>query len=86
MPGTRTQTAVTVATTATLLQAENSARCKLVIANNSTAPIYVGGASVTTATGIPIAAGASLVDDASEDAWYAIVAVGTADVRVEETA
>lgn len=72
-------------TTATLLLAANPARATAMLVNNGTATVFLGkDATVTTTTGIPLAAGASLVDDRSSDAWYGILATGTGDVRVLE--
>jgi len=84
--GTKTtsNTAISVTTAATSIIAANTARKGLIITNNGTVPVYLGIAGVTTANGIPLPAGASLTDDVTTDAWYGIVASGTADVRVVE--
>lgn len=66
--------AVTVGTSATLLAAANSARQSVLIQNNGTADIYVGGASVTTANGIKVEAGGSVAIDKTSAAVYGIAA------------
>ncbi|GAC1397699.1 MAG: hypothetical protein NVSMB60_08010 [Mycobacterium sp.] len=79
--------AVSVTTTATLLIAANTARKVLMFTNNGTQTIYYGGTSgVTTTIGLPLVAGATLIDGDSSGTWYAIVTAGTADVRVQEIA
>jgi len=72
-------------TTAALVAAANATRTKIAIANNGAAVVYIGKAStVTTSTGYPIAANGSFVDTEYTGAIYAIVASGTADLRVWE--
>lgn len=84
-------TNVTVANTATALWSAAGTRLKATIANNSSQTVYVGpDASVATAAGsnhggIPIQANSSAeLDqrDGVDQAWYGIVASGTADVRI----
>jgi len=79
---------VTVGTTPTALPATALAdRRYLLIYNNSSATIYVGHSTVTTGTGIPIIAKASL--SLSLDAGvilYGIEATGSRNVRVLEGA
>lgn len=84
---TKTTAAVSVGSTATLILAANADRERALIVNNGSQTIYLGkDNTVTTANGLPLAAGASLEDDRTSDAWYGIVASGTADVRVLEVA
>lgn len=78
---------VTVTTGATSIQVLNANRNSIAIANEGSVTVFVGvDSSVTTANGFPIPAGGSLSDDQSTDAWFGIVASGTADVRVIEVA
>lgn len=85
--GRKTFAAVTVTTSATLvLAAATSAARSVVIVNNGSVTVYLGKANtVTTSNGIPLAAGQSLSDRDSLDAWYGITGSGSADVRVLET-
>jgi hypothetical protein len=90
----RTNTAVSVGTTATPLAAARTGRTKIAFANNGGTTLYVGDANVTTATGLPVAAGQTLFWESiysvfesvvtDQDAWYGVVASGTCDVRVLE--
>jgi hypothetical protein len=84
--GTLTTSAVSVTSTATLLQAATSSPKGLLIYNNGTTTIYVGSTSgVTTATGIPVPAGQSYSDSVSTSAFYGICTTGSNDVRVGQT-
>lgn len=80
------QAAVSAGTTATLAVSSGWSRFKLL--NNSAVIVYYGYTSaVTTATGSPIAAGASISDTvpfvtSEAPAIYVVVATGTADCRV----
>jgi hypothetical protein len=76
--------AVSVGATATLLKDANSSRKELWIANNSSVTVYIGDSSVTTTSGIPVAAGATYIIDSTTAAVYGIVESGTADCRVVE--
>lgn len=75
-----------VSTTAIILAAANTYRRALVLANAGPDILYLGPTSaVTVATGVPVAAGASFVDEKSTSAWYGICDTGdTADVRMIE--
>lgn len=76
-------TAVSVATTATLLCNARTTRTGLQIINNSTTVVYIGSSAVTTATGAVLAGAVGAVLNVPvRSALYAIVASGTADVRV----
>lgn len=84
--------AVSVATTATRLDSttDNDDEIRgqsVAVYNNGSATIYVGGSTVTTATGAPIAAGAwgPSFDLGSPEGLYGIVATGTVEARVLET-
>ncbi|MHB8409828.1 MAG: hypothetical protein ACYDHY_17375 [Acidiferrobacterales bacterium] len=73
---------VSVTTAATLILAANGSRVVANIANVSTQTVYLGrDNTVTTANGWPLGAGSNMEDRETTDAWYGIVAVGTADVR-----
>jgi hypothetical protein len=82
---------VSVENTATLLN-EEKYRVGLTIKNNSAVTVYLGNTSaVTIATGYPLLVGEQLSDPDTyssrkgiTEPWYAIVATGTADVRVVE--
>lgn len=82
--------AVTVTTTATRLdttdETDSVSGSSLVVYNNGSATVYVGGSDVTTANGLPVAASAwgPGVDLDPGEAWYGIVASGTVEVRVGE--
>lgn len=88
--GTKTFSQVTVGTTAVQLAAANTARKNLVIVNGGTATIYLGKDGSVTATGatggIPLPANASLVDENSTDAWFAVSGTAGQDVRVLQVA
>lgn len=85
-------TAVAVGTTATALFAVNGHRRSAWIHNNGSATIFVGGASVTTGTGLPIPAGEKLplysgYEDtiSASSALYGVAAalqVAPADTRI----
>lgn len=79
-----TVAAVSVGTSATPIIASNAARKALYIVNNGTVPVYLGNSGVATTTGLPLLAAGSVTDVVTTDAWYGIVASGTADVRVVE--
>lgn len=78
-------TRVTVATTATLLYTAPSSgvcpaspACRVLVRNPSAVSVYVGDATVTTATGFEIASGDALATNVrSGDALYGIVAAAT---------
>jgi len=80
--------AVTVATTATALTAGESSDLNVLIHNAGGATVYIGSASVTTAAGMPVAAGEKVAVNglAAGEALYGIVAASTEAVRVLRTA
>ena len=88
LTGSKTQTAAAPTdASATEVLAANAGRKSALIVNYSTGTVFVGPSGITTATGTPLAAGASLADDASTDAWYAICDTGvTGDLRITEVA
>lgn len=84
--------AVTVTTSATPLDTVDDTADGLrgqdfIMYNNSAVTVYLGGSDVTTANGLPIAAGSWSPGYtlSMADTRYGIVASGTADVRVDET-
>lgn len=84
--------AVSVGTSATRLDTaddtgDRQAGESLLVYNNSSVTIYIGGAGVTTSTGMPVAANSygPGMDLQTGDALYGIVASGTAEMRVFET-
>ncbi|KKK85414.1 hypothetical protein LCGC14_2773540 [marine sediment metagenome] len=76
--------AVSVGDTATVILVEQSTRTGLIIVNNSTQTVYLGGDAVSTANGLPLVEGASYGNQDWVGAIYGIVAAGTSDVRVED--
>lgn len=86
-----TNTAVTVASTATSVAAVDQNRRRILLHNPNATTVYVGGPSVTTANGYPLLQNATLdvYQQHREDAtphqqWYGIVATGTQAIRVLE--
>lgn len=77
-------TRVSVGTTATQLDGNLYGNSAILIRNRGSAPIYVGPASVTTATGFELAAGEYVtVDIDGHDAGlYGITASGTVACHV----
>lgn len=71
----------TVGATATLIVPQRSGRDTVVIENTGTTDVYLGGASVTTTTGLllPGVVGATAALETT-DAVYGIVAAGTQKV------
>ena|ERR1700722_18669330 len=85
--GTKTFTTSAPTTAAAQCLAANASRKKAIIYNNGSVVVYLGkDGTVTSSNGLPLLAGASLEDDASTDAWYAITVSGTGDLRVLEVA
>lgn len=76
--------AKSVTTTATAILAGRSARESLLVQNLGSVDVYVGGSTVTTATGIKVAANESLSFDEFVGTLYGIVAAGACDVRFFE--
>jgi hypothetical protein len=78
--------AVSVATTATILNASETdqiPRYTVALYNASAVTVFVGGSAVTTSTGFPVAAGASFSADLDKgEGLWGIVATGTASVIV----
>jgi hypothetical protein len=87
---TLTVTAVSVSSSATALPTTPIAgRTSICLFNNGAATVFIGPSGVTTSNGFPLAPGAAFCDDANTrsgaaQAYYGIVATGTAEVRVLE--
>lgn len=84
-----TSRAVSVATTATRLdtvdETDSVFGSSVAVHNNGAATVFVGGSSVTTAAGFPVAAGTSVsLDVQTAEGLWGIVASGTVEVRVLE--
>jgi len=71
---------MSVTGTATQVAGENPGRITLLVANAGNAAVFLGNASVTAATGYPLAPGAS-VELATTAAVHAVAASGSASVR-----
>lgn len=86
MPLINTTVSVTASATlvATPTNASNTDPIPITIYNDGSIPVYVGGSAVTSAIGIPIAAGsaASLQLSAAGELVYAITTSGSCTVRV----
>jgi len=78
---TYTASAVTVANTETALLSKDPERVEAVLYNNGANTIFVGPTGVTIATGLPVAAGASLTLN-GQAALFGIVAAATEEMRV----
>jgi hypothetical protein len=82
---TKAFTTAAPTTAATILLAANTERERALLMNNGSQTVYLGkDNTVTAANGLPLAAGASLEDDRTSDAWWGITASGTGDVRILE--
>lgn len=77
-------TTVTVGTTPTLLMAGATGTRTIYLHVTGNTPIYIGGATVTTATGTPTEKHTSPIPIVLRDgdSLYGIVTTGTADMRV----
>lgn len=76
--------AITVANVATLLAPLNGMRVAFLVHNNEAQTVmYIGRTNaVTAANGVPVDAGDTFTESDSYDAWWGIVAAGSADSRV----
>lgn len=83
--GTKTFTTAAPTSSGAQALAANEARVKAVIVNNGGNTVFLGkDNTVTTSNGLALAAGATLEDDVSSDAWFAVVVSGTGDLRICE--
>ena len=77
--------AVVIGTSAAIIKAANDTRSNIVIQNLSSNDLYIGGAAVTVANGIKVAAGSSATVTHAADI-YGIASGAGSDVRyLEET-
>jgi len=85
LAGTMNYGNISVTTAATLIKATNASRKSILIRNNGSSTLYIGGNnSVTTSNGFEVIAGEEIyIKDTDE--IYGIVASGTLDVRYLET-
>lgn len=86
--GTKTVSRATpVAATAGQLLAANANRKEAILKNNAANTIYLGkDATVTAANGFALAAGETMEDDRSTDAWWGITVTGAGEVHIIEIA
>lgn len=85
--GTKTITEPAPTTAAASIVAANTARRAVTIHNAGAVTVYLGkDNTVSTSNGFPLGVGSSMSDDVSTDAWWAITASGTGDLRVIEVA
>lgn len=81
--GTKTFTDPAPTTIAASIVAASATRFSVTIQNAGAVDCYLGkDNTVTASTGLLLAAGATLTDDSTVDAWWAITAAGTADLRI----
>lgn len=81
--GTKTFSDPAPTSSASQIVAASATRLCVIIENVGTVGVYLGSTSgVTTSTGLFLDAGETLTDDVTVDAWFAITASGTADLRV----
>lgn len=79
----RSNTAVSVTTTAGVAVAEDLNRIGVVFHNaHATEAIYLGDSSVSSSNGFRLVAGATFEDWRSSAAWHCRTASGTSDLRV----
>lgn len=77
---------VTVAATATLIQAAGSGKSITIKNTDGSASVHLGGSAVTAADGFTLVAGATLqLDLTQNDALYGITSSGTVAVHVLAT-
>jgi hypothetical protein len=77
--------ALTVTTAVQKLVGKNSTRTGLLVYNNGTATVYILSAqNLTSADGIPVAAGASYENNETTAELWIVAASGSQNVRVEE--
>jgi len=85
LAGTMNYGNISVTTSATLIKATNTSRKSILIRNNGSSTLYIGGNnSVTTSNGFEVIAGEEIyIKDTDE--IYGIITSGTLDVRYLET-
>lgn len=83
--GARRASVVTAGSGPALLAAADRNRKSLTMQNQGSVTVYLGGPAVASSgadRGYALFAGATLTDNASDDAWYALAASDTAIVHV----
>lgn len=81
--GTKTFSDPAPTNSASSIVAAAAGRLSVSIFNAGTMTVYLGkDNTVTTSNGFPLVVGATLSDDVSVDAWWAITASGTGDLRI----
>lgn len=75
--------AVIVEDAATLIVPSGIDQSAIIIYNNSSVTIFLGGSAVTTANGLPLVPGASYSNTKWTGTMYGIVATGTANARYQ---
>lgn len=80
---------VTVAATATVIAPVDPTRRRIVIKNPNSTTVYIGGSTVDTTDGYPLAQNNVLEivqqhreDTGPQQAWYGIVATSTQDINL----
>jgi hypothetical protein len=61
-----------------------ASRTSLLVTNNGTNTIFIGGSGVTTSNGTPLLPGATFSDDVGSQGYFCVVAAGTENARVLE--
>jgi hypothetical protein len=85
--GSRVHSNVTVGATPTLIVPANGNRKGVTIANNGAAVVFLGTASVSASgpnSGLQLAAGITLTDNASDREWYGVTAGTSVTVHALE--
>jgi hypothetical protein len=81
--GTKAFTKVAPTGAEDLLLAANPDRLSAVFYNNGSVVVYLGLTGVDS-DDFPLGIGATFTDNVSTDAWYALAASGTGDIRIIE--
>jgi hypothetical protein len=82
--GTKAITTAAPTGSAASVLAANANRLRALIQNTGSVNVFLGVSGVTSSTGLLLVPGASLEDDASNDAWFAITASGTGALVILE--
>lgn len=70
-------------TSASSIVSASASRIAVSIYNNGSQTVYLGKDNTVSSTnGMPLVAGGSMSDDVSSDAWWAVTASGTGDLRI----
>jgi hypothetical protein len=85
--GNRAHTNVTAGSVIAQLASYNKNRKSITFQNQGAATVFIGDATVTatgSTTGYSLFAGTTFTDNASDGAWYVIMASGNANINVIE--